>query len=1226
MLNYGAGLGGGSRYAVAGGPQAPPSPGSLSAPLALTYETVSAPAGAAGGAPAYNSPLPGSPQRRRVAGAPASSGRRRVSGAPTPDQQRQRRASLTPGGKLVPLNSPGAVASPFGNHRAAATSPAYSAASPAMPHRVSLGAGVASPAVGGASARTPGRRRVAGAPSYRRRKPSAIAAAATALQGSDGTSVTEENMARFRREMDKMPAVPGSPKGTGWGRVKTRVQWQEGDSCAVCMTNALTGRLKPCGHRSMCEACYREVLDEGRGVYCPKCFAEVTRLVGDSLESSDADGGSGYSSDGSGGGWPGLTDGDQARLHLRASRAGTKIDRPSVTATSAVEIAQAFGTGIGTMFLHLGILVATMALLAGLQLPNILANASGMRSPSRTCRGGAACKSEPSALIVTTMGNCGASACNVGEKWFVVLLDAVAATVIGLLCVWARARVAVFERQVGDNILGVARRVLLVRNVAGHLGRREVRRYMLSACGLRPSAVQKCDMLADVESHELHLLQKRRVAATRLRIADAKIEWGDPTSECSGECVSEEEWGHHAKPKAERALDKVERGLAGTEGKACGRSDAFVWFATEDDRNRAVAELSGRGGDDPAGCGRRAKAACARAFGCNGMDGGKPRSARAAGGLCGRCLTRCLGCAVTSHEFPMARSGLTRGGDGMHETTVVTHPALFPANLVHRNMRVSEGERLLWRASAVVLLGFVVGLSTTIYATARQASRLLAAALLLLVNALVPHVVRRLVRQQRTILRSEANDAACALSLIVTLSNVLYFALYSALYSSRDGGVATWEHMFPLQWYDEGGGDVMHYYLLLDGLFGPLLILWRSGWQKMRRATKLRRAVCQEQLNQVHVGIQLDFLCEYTTALVSPAVSIVLCMGLPLLPLLATVGLLMKTMMLRHVLFFEAAVPLWRDGSLVKWGCGMLQVAVLAHFLMASAMLVSADQTDAEAEGAPERSESTRYTGLYAIHPLCFLAMAVCMASAKIIGALCCGCLLQRATRVVVPNVAPPPSPLSSDGGTSKLPQTKEAREALKRVRQERKARRAADGSGSSSGSSTGSSSSDEDDSGEDSDDFDLTNADEFAELLRLLDAQAARAWNADLVVDPELHTSFDAGDHPFFGAEIRLRRSMRSAAEARNRAAARKRAAEERAARARAAGKKKGSPGRKNHGFAAKVSQKEESRKQLQAIEAKKRLQAYVQRSKKIKATRKTVKRQPRRRHNHYGGQNHVV
>ena len=63
-----------------------------------------------------------------------------------------------------------------------------------------------------------------------------------------------------------------------------------------------------------------------------------------------------------------------------------------------------------------------------------------------------------------------------------------------------------------------------------------------------------------------------------------------------------------------RALDKVERGLAGTEGKACGRSDAFVWFATEDDRNRAVAELSGRGGDDPAGCGRRAKAACARAL------------------------------------------------------------------------------------------------------------------------------------------------------------------------------------------------------------------------------------------------------------------------------------------------------------------------------------------------------------------------------------------------------------------------------------------------------------------------------------------------------------------------------------------------------------------------------------------------------------------------------------
>ena len=115
-----------------------------------------------------------------------------------------------------------------------------------------------------------------------------------------------------------MPQVPPSPTGAQkWGRIKQRVQWQEGDSCAVCMVRELTGRVKPCGHRSMCEACYQEVLSEGRGVYCPSCFAEVDRLLPDSVSSSDSD-----NSD-TGIGWESfglpLTDKNQASIRLRFS-------------------------------------------------------------------------------------------------------------------------------------------------------------------------------------------------------------------------------------------------------------------------------------------------------------------------------------------------------------------------------------------------------------------------------------------------------------------------------------------------------------------------------------------------------------------------------------------------------------------------------------------------------------------------------------------------------------------------------------------------------------------------------------------------------------------------------------------------------------------------------------------------------------------------------------------
>ena len=268
---------------------------------------------------------------------------------------------------------------------------------------------------------------------------------------------------------------------------------------------------------------------------------------------------------------------------------------------------------------------------------------------------------------------------------------------------------------------------------------------------------------------------------------------------------------------------------------------------------------------------------------------------------------------------------------------------------------------------------------------------------------------------------------------------------------------------------------------MLDAVLSPILLSIRTGSSKMQRSKKLIKAVCQEQLNSVHVGIELDYLCEYSQALVCPAMSIVLCCGLPMLPCLAGIGLLIKYFALKHVLFYESAIPLWRDGkrkeffywllllflicivfvqlvlfnkyffsslfflilffyvtvlssrfcllfnfffaslllcffsswfnffifnflfftvflhvlftatthiflmfftgTLIKWGGWVIQLAVLAHFLFASAMLVSANQVDFESKDGKGLKEYA--VGLYAIHPLGFISVILLMGGAK---------------------------------------------------------------------------------------------------------------------------------------------------------------------------------------------------------------------------------------------------
>ena len=66
--------------------------------------------------------------------------------------------------------------------------------------------------------------------------------------------------------------------------------------------------------------------------------------------------------------------------------------------TSSVEIAQAFGTGIGTMFLHMSILFVFMVILAIMSLPIILANTGGVRKSNRRTL-------NPSPILSTTLGN-----------------------------------------------------------------------------------------------------------------------------------------------------------------------------------------------------------------------------------------------------------------------------------------------------------------------------------------------------------------------------------------------------------------------------------------------------------------------------------------------------------------------------------------------------------------------------------------------------------------------------------------------------------------------------------------------------------------------------------------------------------------------------------------------------------------------------------------------------
>jgi hypothetical protein len=264
------------------------------------------------------------------------------------------------------------------------------------------------------------------------------------------------------------------------------------------------------------------------------------------------------------------------------------------------------------------------------------------------------------------------------------------------------------------------------------------------------------------------------------------------------------------------------------------------------------------------------------------------------------------------------------------------------------------------------------------------------------------------------------------------------------------------------------------------------------------------------------------------------------------------------------LLFYESAVPLWRDGTLVKWGCFIIQIACLSHFWFASAMLVSANQVDLETSDSVKEYA----VGLYAFHPIGFIVMTGIMFGAKCV-APCYTSILKNRGNAKKRNNA------KNMESSTTLPNGKIQRDAIERTRKEREEEEkkreeknvyrstlkhklvvggednetSSDDENIDNDSDTDrddndheskhhsnsylnnhheTPSSEEDETDDDEYDHDVTANETFNSILKQLDEQAERAWGVNLVVNPAEIQSFDANGHPYFGAEMKLRRAMR--------------------------------------------------------------------------------------------------
>ena len=90
--------------------------------------------------------------------------------------------------------------------------------------------------------------------------------------------------------------------------------------------------------------------------------------------------------------------------------------------------------------------------------------------------------------------------------------------------------------------------------------------------------------MTDTDSKMLAMLYDRRDTVTNLHICEAKAEYGDRRAQCSGDCISEQEWGEMRIPVHKKQVAANRGKLRKVGGKSCKSLSAFVWFKTKKDQ------------------------------------------------------------------------------------------------------------------------------------------------------------------------------------------------------------------------------------------------------------------------------------------------------------------------------------------------------------------------------------------------------------------------------------------------------------------------------------------------------------------------------------------------------------------------------------------------------------------------------------------------------------------
>jgi hypothetical protein len=832
-------------------------------------------------------------------------------------------------------------------------------------------------------------------------------------------TIAERNLEEYKRKQDEREGIVRN-KPKGWARVKKHVEWKPGFHCAVCMTGHVTGRLKPCGHRAICNQCYEEYISEGRGVNCPQCFDDVKKLLPDSVESSDSEiddysgnndmyrGNSDYSSDEEYEPYGPNIDYDKAKDHLDLNLAGKKFGHAgaSLLGTTVTECGHNFGAGVGMALLNLGYLNMFFVLLIMGNLFTFFTHLRGTRP-----------ENGPAAYFVTsTMGNCGVSNCNVEKKVFAIFVDAVIIGVLILGFIWTRTKLYVFSHHIGDPITLIAERTMLVTGLSPMTSEREARVHFGSF-----GAIDKIEFVTDLDSKMLALLYDRRDTVTNLRLCEAKAEFGDRRAQCSGDCISEQEWGEMRIPTHENRLKYIEANLEKLVENPAKNLSAFVWFKTKKDRNHAVVQM--------------------RKFGWGGWVGSL-----------------------------FAMSGFTMRGLG-NRGVVTVHPGLYPSNILHHNIAVSEYGRYFFRFLCLFVICLITFSVCGIYANTNLKKDPLGSAILLYIsNVMLAFFIRKIIKRERKYLQTDTNDATCKLTYFGMLFNILYMTLYSAFYSSRDGGVAKFHTLFRRTWYDYGGGEIIHFYLCFDSVCEPLLLFIIAAYRANWRQRVMYHAVSQEQLNRAHNGMKLDVCLEHSRAMISPSLAILFCLGMPITVGIVWVGICFKQLAIRYILFYHARIPLWRDGASVHWDLSCLKICGIFHFLFSWAMCAGADTSQVE-----EKGDTMPSVGVYVIPIFGFLGSSGLIMFASTVTPCIKRCL-QRTTNIVAPV-----DDEHSKYGDLSLDESEIYNKPM---------------------------------------DID------FEANLHEMQRTALEAFDSDFIINPKLYVSFDPTEHPIFGAEIRMRRA----------------------------------------------------------------------------------------------------